>query len=220
MEILSPLFDRDPEEWRPWLLFFSGLFCLSAFGTVLWWLLSYDRKSEQGGSGEDIKKWGYAENSGNGSASHTDSEQNGEWGFSKKQPVAEAEETPAADDGGQSWPRIPTEAEIGARAAMLAQWREERGIAASQEADWMLAERELYMKECDLRPLPDREEFYRSGRSSGGFEGVSETAVNELSRLGLTDAASAAALSDSDKEQIRKWFSGRNIDLDLDSLAG
>ncbi len=115
------------------------------------------------------------------------------------------------------WPRIPTEAEIGARATELSQWRAGKGIDATQEDDWHLGERELYMNACELDGSPDRLAFYDGGRSRSAIDGVSDDHAAELSRLGYPSAAALAAMTAADKAQVQRWFDARGKDFDLDA---
>jgi len=125
--------------------------------------------------------------------------------------------TPA--DSLPAWPRVPTEAEIGERASQLARWRQENGVAGSQEDDWILAERELFVQACGHGVKIDRKASYSSGTRRDAFPGVPPRVADELSRLGYPKPSSLAAINPADRCQVERWLKARGMESDIHSLG-
>ena len=121
-----------------------------------------------------------------------------------------------AGNAGIEWPRIPTKEEIGQRAQELSKWRYENQLDGNEDKDWILAERELYRVEGDLKGAPDRRSYYTSGDGRSAVNGLDSATADEFSRLGFTNAESIAGMSGSEKAQVTAWFEGRGMEFDVD----
>ena len=204
MEIVVILFGEDPERERTilWVLFW--LFALLALGVVLWRVLT----DEGGGLPPSARR-------------DDDSDAKVR---ARREREAKAQSTAHEKQGGpdkkkETWPRVPSEAEIGERASYLSGWREERGIEATTDEDWVLAERELFRDACGLPGTIERRAYYRGEHSRAEIEGIGSEAANELGRLGFPSPQSLAGIDSRSKGRVEKWMKARGISTDLDSLA-
>ena len=216
--IVTWLNDEDPERWPAfWWIFGIGFFTLAAFIVLLWWILFPDYEPLGDNETPDLEDDNNKDAPTLTGAGSRDDNREESLSSSGSEPSSEREAVSHPVKGGDPF-HVPTESEIGERAQQLSRWRDEAQWEASQDQDWILAERELYRQACGLEEHTDRAASYRAGIGREEIDGIESWEADELARLGFPSAAAIAGMTNDEKAKVSRWFKARGKPIDLDAV--